>query len=99
MGLVLDESQGIMPLTVHYSSQVKRGGAGKPFWTALGSLKLQRETFAGDKDRDAERFWSQPRRFFVPAFECPLEFSSAWVTRCCFSRRISRKGLRWLLNR
>jgi hypothetical protein len=34
---------------------------------------LQRETFAGDKDRDAERFWSQPRRFFVPAFECPLE--------------------------
>jgi hypothetical protein len=40
---------------------------------ALGSIRLQRETFAGDKDRDAERFWSQPRRFFVPAFDCPLE--------------------------
>jgi len=73
MGLVLDESHGLTPLTVHYSSQVKRAGAGRPFWTALGSLKLQRETFAGDKDRDAEHFWSQPRRFFVPAFECPLE--------------------------
>jgi len=73
MGLVLDEDQGLAPLTVHYSAQAKRDVAGKPFWTALGSLRLQRETFAGDKDRDAERFWSQPRRFFVPAFECSLE--------------------------
>jgi hypothetical protein len=72
-GLVLDEEQGLAPLTVHYSAQIMRGATGKPFWTALGSLTLQRETFAGDKDRDAERFWSQPRRFFVPAFECPLE--------------------------
>jgi hypothetical protein len=73
MGLVLDESKGLAPLTVHYSTQVVRGGTGKPFWTAIGNMRLQRETFAGDKDRDAERFWSQPRRFFVPAFECPLE--------------------------
>lgn len=73
MGLVLDESQGLAPLTVHYSAQVKPNTAGKPFWTALGSLRLQRETFSGDKDRDAERFWSQPRRFFVPAFDVPLE--------------------------
>ena len=73
LGLVLDESQGLVPLTIHYSALVKPNGTGKPFWTALGNLKLQRETFAGDKDRDAERFWSQPRRFFVPAFECPLE--------------------------
>jgi len=73
MGLVLDEDQGLAPLTVHYSAEIKRGGTGRPFWTAPGNLRLQRETFAGDKDRDAERFWSQPRRFFVPAFECPLE--------------------------
>jgi len=73
IGLVLDESQGLVPLTVHYSAQVKHGDIGKPFWTALGSLRLQREKFSGNKDRDAERFWSQPRRFFVPAFECPLE--------------------------
>jgi hypothetical protein len=71
--LVLDEDQGLTPLTVHYSAQIKRGGTGKPFWVALGSLGLQRETFVGDKDRDAEFFWNQPRRFFVPAFECPLE--------------------------
>jgi hypothetical protein len=73
MGLVLDESQGLAPLTVHYSAQVQRNATGRPFWTAPGSLRLQRETFAGDKDRDAERFWSLPRRFFVPAFDCPLE--------------------------
>jgi hypothetical protein len=72
-GLVLDDSEGLVPLTVHYSGQVKGNATGRPFWTALGTLRLQRETFAGDKDRDAERFWSQPRRFFVPAFDCPLE--------------------------
>jgi hypothetical protein len=72
-GLVLDEEQGLAALTVHYSVQIQRGASGKPFWTALGSLTLQRETFAGDKDRDAENFWGHPRRFFVPAFECPLE--------------------------
>ena len=73
MGLVLDESLGLTSLAVHYSANVKPNTTGKPFWTALGSYSLQRETFAGDKDRDAERFWSQPRRFFVPAFDCPLE--------------------------
>jgi hypothetical protein len=73
MGMVLDESQGLAPLKVHYSAKVQPNTAGKPFWTALGSLRLQRETFAGDRDRDAERFWSQSRRFFVPAFDVPLE--------------------------
>ncbi len=72
-GLALDEERGLAPLAVHYSARIPRGGSGKPFWMALGSIRLQRETFAGDKDRDAERFWSQPRRFFVPAFDCPLE--------------------------
>jgi hypothetical protein len=73
MGLMLDTQRGLVPLEVHYSAQIAPNAQGKPFWVAQGSLELERATYAGDKDRDAQRFWSQPQRFFIPAYTCPLE--------------------------
>lgn len=72
-GLLLDEQRGLAPLEVHYSAQIAPNTQGKPFWMAQGSLALERDTYAGDKGRDAQRFWGQPQRFFVPAYTCPLE--------------------------
>jgi hypothetical protein len=72
-GLELDELHGLAQLEVHYSSQITPNTQGKPFWVAQGRLELERNTYSGDKGRDAQRFWSQPQRFFVPAYTCPLE--------------------------
>jgi len=71
-GLLLDEQKGLVPLEVHYAAAVTQE-KGKPFWVAEGRVSLQRATYKGNEDRDAQLFWSQPRRFFIPAFDCPLE--------------------------
>ena len=34
---------------------------------------MRRETYSGKETSEAERFWSQPRRFFVPASSLSLE--------------------------
>jgi hypothetical protein len=72
-GQVLDPQKGLLPQVVHYSSQVKPGAAGRPFWVANGTVAVERATFSGDYNPQARKYWSQPRRFFVPAFTCPLE--------------------------
>jgi hypothetical protein len=47
---------------------------GKPFWVADGTVQLQRQIYGyGDKGKEAQQLWSQPRRFYVPAFDCSLE--------------------------
>ena len=40
-----------------------------------GSVQLQRTTYAAlsDKAREAQQLWCQPRRFFIPASEVPLQ--------------------------
>lgn len=72
-GWVLDEQHGLAPLAFHYSSQVPPNTQGRPFWVVEGRLDLERATYAGNKEKDAQRFWSQPQRFFIPAYDCPLE--------------------------
>lgn len=74
-GLSLDEDNGLSRLEVNYSHRILPGGRGKPFWVAEGTVSMQREAYGtfGKQTGKARAFWSQPRRFFVPAFACPLE--------------------------
>jgi hypothetical protein len=74
-GIVLDESLGLERLEIHYSAEIPPNARGKPFWVADGRARMQRQTYgsAGKQGQQAEAYWSQPRRFFVPAFQAPLE--------------------------
>jgi hypothetical protein len=75
-GLALDEDQGLVPLEVQTSADLPPNTTGRPFWVARGQVDLQaRETYgSGGKARsEADRFWSEGRLFFIPAFACPLE--------------------------
>ena len=73
-GMALDDEKGLASLEVQYSSAGPPGAQGKPFWVVEGEAALQqRQTYSGNQDRSAQAFWSQPRRFFIPAFTSPLE--------------------------
>jgi hypothetical protein len=72
-GMHLDKYDGLTSLDVHYAAGAASSGRGKPFWVVNGQVDLQRSTFKGNQEREADRFWMEPRLFFVPAFECPLD--------------------------
>ena len=72
-GMRLDEDRGLVELAVNFASGIPTGASGKPFWVADGSVALQRETFSGNQSRESAQFWSQPRRFYVPAYALSLE--------------------------
>ena len=75
-GLLLDEAKGLAVLEIQTAPGIPPGALGRPFWVASGQVRLQREThegFIGRRTGQAERFWAEPRRFFVPAFTCPLD--------------------------
>jgi hypothetical protein len=72
-GLYLDDEQGLKTEDIYFSTSLTPNTPGKPFWVADGVVNLQRETFGSAKNKDAQAFWSQPRRFFIPAYRAPLE--------------------------
>lgn len=74
-GLVLDEEKGLASVEVKYVAGIPQNSRGKPFWVAEGQVSMQREAYGTlwKKTGESARFWSQLRRFFVPAFTCPLE--------------------------
>lgn len=74
-GLALDESAGLAPLEVSYLEGIPPNTQGRPFWVVNGQVSMKRATFGSSgKDRKAaEQFWSQPHRFFIPAYPAPLE--------------------------
>ncbi len=72
-GNLLDEEKGLVPVEVNYSAGLAPNAKGKPFWVVDGQIGLRRQTYSGNEEREAQQFWAQPRRFFVPAFACPLE--------------------------
>jgi hypothetical protein len=75
-GLLLDETQGLVPLAIHSASGIPAGAAGRPFWVVSGRVALERETYGsllGNKTGEAERFWEAPRRFIIPAYRCSLD--------------------------
>jgi hypothetical protein len=74
-GQQLDAQKGLTALDVHFASGIAAGQKGKPFWVVDGQAALQRQTYSGNQDSDAQKFWGTPRRFFIPAFDLPLEQS------------------------
>ncbi len=74
-GLQLDEASGLTPLEVYYAGNIAPQQRGKPYWVVEGQVQLRRQAYSGGRREsdEAEQFWSQPRRFFIPAFSCSLE--------------------------
>ncbi len=74
-GMYLDEALGLEALDIHFSAEIPQKGTGKPYWVADGQVTMERETYdyAGKYGEAAEQFWGQSRRFFVPAYQAPLE--------------------------
>lgn len=74
-GLILDEEIGLVPQEIHYSEKIPDNATGQPFWVVEGQVGVSRQTYTGlgKKTKDAEKFWSKPRRFFIPAFSCSLD--------------------------
>jgi hypothetical protein len=74
-GQILDEGQGLIPLEILFSAKIPAGNVGRPFWVTGGIVSLDREVFGvfGKQTGEADRFWGQPRQFFIPAFSCSLE--------------------------
>lgn len=72
-GMCLDEHAGLIPVPVFYQTGILSNQIGRPFWVAEGQVQVHRNTYSGNNDREAERFWSKPRFFFVPAYFLPLE--------------------------
>jgi hypothetical protein len=72
---LLDEGQkgGLLAIAIQYATGIPANGKGKPFWIALGRVAIHRETYSGDRTREAEQFWGDGRRFYIPAFALPLE--------------------------
>jgi len=76
---------GLLPLQIHYSQEVKPPKKGRPFWVCEGRVTIDRDTYGsfGKKTNDALRFWEEPRQFIIPAFPYPLD-------------DFSRVGVQWL---
>lgn len=74
-GMALDPAKGLLAVPVYYTSGIPAGGSGKPYWVADGQVTLRRETYRSNSGsaREAEQFWSAPRRFFVPAYASDTE--------------------------
>ena len=78
-GMLLDDGCGpqgpaLRPLDVFFSAEIKPGTRGRPFWVTRGQASIhRRETYKGNESRESTEFWSAPRLFFVPAWECGLE--------------------------
>jgi hypothetical protein len=74
-GLQLDEEHGLRKLDVRFAEGIQPEKKGKPFWVVEGQVDLDRKTYGvfGKKTDEAEQYWSQARRFFIPAFDISLE--------------------------
>lgn len=68
-----DTENGLAPLHLRFQAGLDPRTGGQPYWVAEGRVGLQRDTYSGNQAKEAEAFWAAPRRFFVPAFTCPLE--------------------------
>ena len=82
-GLSLEEA-GLQALEVHYMAGIPANTKGKPYWVAQGQVSsLQREKYGGGGKElgQAQAFWGQPRRFFVPAYSASLENLLAQATQ------------------
>ena len=76
--------EGLRPLEIHYAQGIAPNQKGKPFWVCEGRVTLQRDTYGRERSKkESQQFWSQPRKFVIPAFPYPVE-------------KFSNDGVRWL---
>lgn len=82
-GQLLDDDQGLQSLSVQYAQGIPPGVQGWPYWVADGRVQLQRSVLRQNRQAEADsaHFWSQPRRFFIPAYRCTLEELLAQATQ------------------
>jgi hypothetical protein len=71
--VALEPQRGLAEMNIYYSAALAPNAVGKPFWVVNGQASVQRDTYKGDAGREAAEFWSQPRRFLLPAYSLPLE--------------------------
>ncbi len=75
----LANDQKIIPQEIHYHANILKESPGHPFWIAEGKIHMERYTFWGlNNIDDAMTFWQLPRKFFVAAFELPIEQVIQW---------------------
>lgn len=75
-GLLLSDEKGLVAQVLHYGAGLAQNATGKPIWVFWGQVVLQRETFNnlfGDKTQEMVEFWQQPRWFFIPGYDLPLD--------------------------
>jgi hypothetical protein len=72
-GILLSTENELEPIEIHYAAGLVEGKQGKPFWVTEGRVSLRRETHKGNETQAMEAFWAQPRRFFIPAWQLPME--------------------------
>lgn len=72
-GQILYPSGKFAELEIQYSAQIAPGATGRPFWVTAGSAVLQRETYRGNRAKEMQALWQNPQRFFIPAFNLPLQ--------------------------
>jgi hypothetical protein len=72
-GMHLDLKAGLERLDVNYHAGIPQGATGRPYWVVERRVELRQRDSYGRGDSAGPAFWSQPRRFFVPAYTASLE--------------------------
>ena len=74
-GLLLDENQGLIPMTINYANNIPANASGRPFWVVSGQVQIDRSAFGvfGKKTGEAQSFWETPRQFYIPAYSASLD--------------------------
>lgn len=91
-GNLLDEARGLIPLEIYYSAALAPQASGKPYWTVDGRVLVQRDTYKGSQLKESEKFWAQPRRFCIPAFQCTLDLLLTQGKQMLFQPPILQPG-------
>lgn len=73
-GLLLHEKVGLEETTIHYHAKLRPEKPGRPFWIVKGQVTLDRKTYdVFDKKGKAQKFWAEPRDFYIPAYNCEID--------------------------
>jgi hypothetical protein len=82
-GMALDTQKGLTPIQVQYTEGIPPNTPGKPFWVTEGQVALERDVYrsSGKSAQEAEQFWSQSRRFVIPAYSTSQEDLLALAAR------------------
>jgi hypothetical protein len=71
-GLLLDELDGLRPITIHAAAAEGQAHSWKPFWVARGRVRFSRRESYG-REAAPEQRWEQPVRFVLPAYTTSVE--------------------------